>query len=165
MSTTLAGAFKAYIETLGTGFTVCRDGATVISRSVVNGKTVTKTIPLPYIVVQDGIGVTPSTLGGDFGDLDAETFSLELLQIDVFQAAREQISPTRTKVTERPDVVALLRRALRGTGVRPWAPYAVDGHRIQGEQRWPVSANVARHTFTVEVSRSDLYAPPSVSTP
>lgn len=152
MSATIAGAFKAYLETLGLGVPVYRDGAPVVARGP-DGDVLAAP---PYVVVQDGVGVTPSLLGGDLGDSDADRSQVELVQVDLFQLAREQVSATRTRTTEDPVLIARIGRALTGTGIRPHAPVLVYAHRVTGGQRWPISDNVARYTWTVEVQRGEV---------
>lgn len=152
MAQTLAGSFKAYLETLALGVPVYRDGMPVVLKA--NGESVTA--PPPAIVVQDGISVVPDA-SGDFGDADADTGSRELVQVDLFQLARVQVSPATTRNAENPVLIATLRRALRGRGIAPYAPFLVYGHRITGEQRWAIADNIARYTWTVEVARGDLF--------
>lgn len=147
MAATTAGAFKAYIESLRLGLAVYRDGAPVNPEGVVRTS-------YPYAVVQEGIGIV-DVLDGDMGDPDAEHDVTELVQIDLYQLAREQIDAQRTRVVEDYALPRKLRAALRGRGVAPYAPVHVYGHTVDSEQRWLVSDNIVRHTWTVRVRRAE----------
>ena len=77
------------------------------------------------------------------------------MQVDVFQVARVQVSPQTTRNAEDPELVRTVRRALRGLGIARYAPVPVYGTRVTDGQRWPISDNVARHTFNVSVRLAD----------
>lgn len=154
MAATIAGAFKAHLESLGLGVPVYRDGLPVIRWETRDGQRVPVHADPPAIVVQDGISDTPD-LSGDFGDPDADTTSTELVQVDVFQLARVQVSPQTTRNAEDPELVRAVRRALRGLGIARYAPVPVYGTSVNDGQRWAISDNVARHTFNVAVHLAD----------
>ncbi|MNW51938.1 hypothetical protein D3C74_294370 [compost metagenome] len=158
MASTLGAALKHYLETRGYGIPVFQDGAPVITHTRSNGEKYSKTVDPPYIVIQDEISVVPVPMG-DFGDEYADTCSRTLIQVDLFQLARQVTSSTRTVVAESRALTRSLRRDLRGTGIQPWAPVVVQGHKVNSSQRWPISDNIARTTFTVEVAHSDLDLP------
>lgn len=154
MAATTAGAFKAFLESLGLGLPVYRDGLPVIRWEDRGGQRVAVHASPPAIVVQDGISLTDDA-SGDYGDDDAAVTGVELVQVDLFQLAREQVSPTTTRNTEDPELVRTLRRALRGLGIARYAPVPVYGTKVADGQRWAISDNVARHTFNVTVHLAD----------
>lgn len=158
MAATIAGAFKAHLETLGLGLPVYRDGLPVIRWETRDGQRVPVHASPPAIVVQDGVSRTADQ-SGDFGDPDADTTGIELVQVDVFQLARVQTTTQTTRNAEDPALVRTVRRALTGLGIVPYAPVRVYGHRVTDEQRWPISDNVARHTFNVTVRLADAPLP------
>lgn len=159
MAATTAGAFKAHIESLGLGLPVYRDGLPVIRWETRDGQRTPVHASPPAIVVQDGISIT-GDLSGDFGDDEhGDPTSIELVQIDVFQVARVQTTTQTTRNAEDPALIRRLRLALRGVGIAPYAPVRVYGHRVTDEQRWPISDNVARHTFNVTVRLADRPLP------
>lgn len=142
MSGSLAGAVKAHLETLGLGVPVFRDGAPAGQDA-------------PYITVQEGIGLRPE-LHGDYGDPDAHQGDLEQVQIDVWQPARQLASPGRTSNAEDYDMPGHVRRSLTGTlGGRSFGSPArrIYGSRVVAGQRLPISDNIVRHTYTVEIRR------------
>jgi hypothetical protein len=73
MAASLAGAVKAYLETLGLGVPVFRDFA---PRSKQDGSPQR----LPFIVVQDGLGDVPRRTGDN-----KSKRTTELVQIDVYE--------------------------------------------------------------------------------
>lgn len=148
MAATIAGAFKALIEQGGLGLAVYRDGAP-------KGKVV----PYPHVVVQDGIAFG-DLAHGDYADEDAEAGILEAVQVDLFQQARVISSPGGTAVLENYRLPDRLARLLRGTGLQRFAPVHIHGTRIVTANRWPITDNILRHTWTVNVYRTDQEVTP-----
>lgn len=145
MAATLAGLFKAHLESLGLGVPWYRDGAP--ADVTAQGGT--------YGVVQDGIGMAPDR-HGDHGDPDGHQGETELVQIDLYQPARvpDPARPGATLPGESRDLALRVRRALpllAGSYGTP--PVRVYGVTVQGGQRWPISDNVVRHTWTCATRR------------
>lgn len=147
MSATLAGAYKAYLESLGTSVPWYRDGA---PRNA-EGKLDTT---WPYGVVTEGVGYAAEQ-HGDTDDDDAHNGTSELVQLDLYQLARGMPDSTgRAPVLERYDLPSIIDAALRSRhALDVHAPHHVFGVRVQGGQRWPISDNIVRHTWTVTVRR------------
>lgn len=143
MAATTAGALKAYIEALGYGIPVFRDGPRP-------GQA------YPYAVVQEGISISLDLPGcGDFGDTDAEITVTEIAQVDVLQQARAKTSPTRTKNVERYALAEAIAHRLHGAALTGH-PAHVHGVRVQTLDRIPLADNVVRHAITVELHRTLL---------
>ena len=147
MAATAAGAIKAYVEGLGLGLSVYRDGAPKDAEGNIAAA-------YPHAVVQDGIATTPQA-HGDYDDPTGHQATTELVQVDLYQLARRLDPATqgRTVVAERYDLPDALAAALTGTGIQQHAPWRVYGTRVQSGQRWPVEDNVVRHTWTVAIER------------
>lgn len=147
MAATTGGAFKAYLEAQGLGVPVFRDGKP-------KGSSVSK-----YVVVQEAIAVSEDG-SGDFGDMGPEAAAItvvEDVQIDLYDLARE-VGPAGvvTRSIEDYALPGILERLLRGCGLAPYAPTRVYGHKPYMRQRWPISDNVVRHTWTVRIHRELL---------
>lgn len=148
MSATTAGAMKAYLEAQGRGVPWFRDGA---PRDA-DGALLTT---YPFGVVQEGIGYDAEQ-HGDTDDLDAHDGTRELVQLDLYQLARGPVGANgRAPVVERYDLPPLIERDLRhaARGLQTHAPFRVYGATLQGGQRWPISGNVVRHTWTLLLRR------------
>lgn len=143
---TMGGAFKGYIESLGLGVPVYRDGAPRDRDGVL-------TTSWPFIVVQEGIGYD-SERHGDTDD-DAHLGTVELVQVDLWQRAREQIpGTTRARVLEQPDLPEQIEAALRNrAGLAPHAPWRIYGVTLFAGQRYPIADNKLRHNWTIRVRR------------
>lgn len=148
MAATMAGAWKAYLESQGLGVPVYRDGAPKPTTDATEPST-----SWPYIVVQEGIGFDLQG-DGDYGDPNATNSVLELVQIDLYQHVRALGGAAGvTTVTENYALPDRLMHLVRGLGIRPYAPWPVYGVPRVNAQRWPISDNVLRHTWTVGVAR------------
>lgn len=147
MSATTAGAYKAYLEGLGFGVSVYRDGAPRDRGGELDTS-------WPFAVITEGVGYDAER-HGDTDDPDAHNGTIELVQVDLYQKARSMPDASgTTTVLERYDLPSNLDNALRSArGLRPHAPHHVYGVSVQGGQRWPISENIVRHTWTVRVSR------------
>lgn len=143
MAATVAGALKAHLEGLALGVPVFRDGAPAEQ-------------PMPFLVVQDGIGYA-AELHGDTADPDAHQGDTELVQVDLYQEARtaDPAHAGRTLPGESRDLHLRVRRGLTtlartSYGTPPVRIYGVT--RVAG-RRWPISDNVVRHTYTASIRR------------
>lgn len=144
MAATTAGAIKAYLEGRGYGIPWYRDGAPVAAGRAADP---------PYGTVQEGIAYAPER-HGDTGDLDAHQGEDERVQVDLWQPARARATAGKASNAESYTLPGRVRRDLHGAVLPPLA----DGRRIYGlrvvsGQRWPISENVVRHTYTVAVRR------------
>jgi hypothetical protein len=148
MAATVSGAIKAKLEGLGLGVPVYRDGA-----PVAHGKPAEP----PYVTVQEGIGYAPER-HGDFGSTGAHQGEQEQVQVDVWQYARVPAATVgQAANAESYTLPGAIRRALHGAKLGSIGSGA-DLRRIYGVsvvsgQRWPISDNIVRHTFTVTVRR------------
>lgn len=144
---TMGGAFKGYIESLGLGLPVYRDGAPRDAAGALSTS-------WPFVVVQEGIGYTADRHGDD-DDEQAHLGTTELVQVDLWQRAREQIAGTaRTRVAEDYRLPERVEAALRRrSGLAPHSPWRVYGVSLFDSQRYPISDNQLRHTWTVRVRR------------
>jgi hypothetical protein len=139
VSATTAGAVKAYMEGLGTGLPVFRDGAP-------------PKFAEPFATVQEGIGIDTRQTG-DTGDAAADVAVSELVQVDVYLPARSRVGAS-TRNAESTTVPDLLHRRLHGATFGPVGGARVYGCFVQSRQRWPITDNVARHTLTLRVERN-----------
>lgn len=144
MAATTAGAFKAWLESLGLGIPVYRDGKPKSSGV------------WKYLTVQEGIAIVDDQ-SGDFGDATsgaAPTTVIEDVQLDLYDLARELVNgQPGTRNLEDYALPTTLHRLLRGNGLAPYAPTLVYGHRPISRVRWPITDNTVRHTWTVRVHR------------
>lgn len=147
MSATMSGAWKAYLESLGFGIAVYRDGAPA-------GKDLADPATYPYVVVTEGVGYLAES-SGDTDDPDADTLTTERVQIDLYQLARSLPDAAgRTTVLERYDLPSNLDGALRySRALAVHAPWNVHGTKVTGGQRWPIADNIVRHTWSIDVRR------------
>lgn len=143
---TMGGAFKGYLESLGLGVPVYRDGAPRDQAGAL-------TTSWPFIVVQEGIAFDSERHGDD--DDQAHLGTVELVQVDLWQRAREQIAgTTRTRVVEQYDLPEQIEAALRNrAGLAPHAPWRVYGVTLFSGQRYPIADNELRHSWTIRVRR------------
>ncbi|MEU3962921.1 hypothetical protein AB0F42_24465 [Streptomyces buecherae] len=145
MAATTSSAIKAYLESLGSGVPVFRDGAKPKQ-------------PMPYIVVTEAVSTgLDGPANGDFGDADAEVNIIEVATVDLVQQARVRVSATRTRTTERYGLAESFARALHGCRL-PAHPAPVHAVRVQGIDRIPIADNVVRHSITIEIHRQLLAA-------
>lgn len=141
MAASMGGAWKAYLESLGTGVPWFRDGKPVDRDEDRWG------------VVQEGVGYAHE-LHGDDADPGAHVGVSEVVQLDLWQKARGPVAGGRAPVLEDyalPDVLdAAIRLPQRLQTFAPWRVYGVTGVT---RQRWPISNNLLRTTWSVTVRR------------
>lgn len=147
MSATVSGALKAYIESLGLGLQVFRDGAPTDQATGLP-----ELSAYPFAVVQEGIAYDQRS-DGDLGDSAAVRTVRELVQVDVYQLARA-VSGGTSVSTESYALADTLRARLHGARLGLVGTQQVDGVLTRGGQRWPISDNVVRHTITLEINRT-----------
>lgn len=141
MAATTAGAIKAFIESLGLGVSVYRDGPRPGQG-------------LPYIVVTESISTVPSvSAAGDYGDPDASVVVSEQVQVDIVQAARDSAG----RNVERYDLPPLVYRALHGAQLTAH-PTHVYGCRVLSMGRDEIEDNIVRHVITAQLDRALLPA-------
>lgn len=142
---TMGGAVKHYLEGLGLGVPVYRDGAPKDRDGNV-------AVVAPFIVVQEGIGYAPER-HGDESDPDAHLATSEAVQVDVWQNARGAPVAGRAPVLEDYTLPERVEAALRnGRALAPHAPWTVYGTTVSGV-RFPIADNLIRHAYTVTVRR------------
>jgi hypothetical protein len=143
VSATTSGAVKAYVEQLGLSLSVHRDKPPAGIR-------------LPYAVVHEGLALVPE-LDGDYGDPAAERNASELVQLDLYQAARQ---PATGAMAESVPLADALWQALRHTDLvvpgqqqraRVWACTVANRVRTPAGDD-----NVVRDTFSLAVRRRVL---------
>lgn len=138
MAATTSGAIKAHIESLGLGVPVFRDGPRP-------GQA------LPYIVVSEGLDITPAAAQGDYGDPARERVVAEMVQVDVVQAARTPAAG-RAPNAEQYGLAERVYAALDGARL-PQHPAPVSGVVVREMRRLPIRDNVLRHAITAHVYR------------
>jgi hypothetical protein len=142
MAASMGGAWKLYLESLGTGVPWFRDG-----------KPTDLDVP-KWGVVTEGIALAPSLDGGDYGDPDRHEGELEQVQLDLWQKARGPVVSGRANSLEDYELATTIRRALpRAAALQPFAPWRIYGVRVLTGLRWPISDNLLRVTWTVTVVR------------
>ncbi|GCD46116.1 hypothetical protein [Streptomyces paromomycinus] len=145
MSATTGGAIKAYLESLGSGVPVFRDGPR-------DGQAE------PYIVVQEAVSVgLDGRANGDFGDPSAEINVTEVATVDLVQRARTKTGARTAKNAERYGLAESLAHALHGCRL-PAHPAPVHAVRVRDMDRFPISDNRIRVSITVEIRRGLLSA-------
>lgn len=143
MAATTSGAIKAYLEGLGFGVPVFRDGPREGQAE-------------PYVVVQEAMPATINQLAtGDFGDPQADIQVTETVTVDLVQQARQKSTATIARVTERYGLAEAIAAALHGCRL-PAAPAPVTAVRVQDIDRIPIADNRVRHSITVQVHRTLL---------
>lgn len=137
MASTTGGALKAYIESLGLGLSAYRD-------------TIPEEATKPYVQIHEGIAISPES-SGDFGDMNASIEVREEVQLDLYQAHRNDAGAIVESYT-LPDALA---RKLRGAHLAT-APKHVYGVRVlSGPNRFPDDdENVVRHLYTLALARA-----------
>jgi hypothetical protein len=141
---TMGGAWKHYLESLGLGVQVYRDGAPTRDGEV--------TVAPPFVVVQEGIGYVGDR-HGDQSDPDAHLGTTEDVQVDLYQQARGTAVAGRATVGEDYTLPERVEAALRnGRGLAVHAPWRVYGTTVSG-LRFPIADNLVRHSWTVTVRR------------
>jgi hypothetical protein len=145
VAATTAGAIKAYLEGLGFGVPVFRDGPRPGQG-------------LPYIVVTEAVstGLDPSG-NGDYGDPDARLQITELATVDLVQQARIKTAAGLTKNAERYGLAEAIAHALNSTTL-PAHPARVTAVRVQDIDRIPIADNTVRHAIHVAIHRELLIA-------
>lgn len=147
MAASMGGAWKAYLESLGWGVPAYRDGKPEDAD------------PVRWLVIQEGIGLD-TDLDGDAEDPASVPTVAELVQIDLLQKARSQVSATRTRSLEDYTLPGKIDRALRlSRALQPFAPWRIYGVTGVTRVRWPISDNLLRHTWTLTVHRADEETP------
>ncbi|OKI04928.1 hypothetical protein A6A06_09540 [Streptomyces sp. CB02923] len=145
MAATTSGALKAYVESLGSGVPVFRDGPRPGQAE-------------PYIVVQEAVSVgLDSRANGDFGDPAAEINITEVATVDLIERARTKTGARTAKNAERYGLAESLAHALHGCRL-PAHPAPVHGVRVTGFDRFPISDNRIRTSIPVEIRRGLLPA-------
>ena len=133
----MAGAYKALLESLGLGVAVYRDGAPTNP----NGDVIASS---PFVVVTEQIGLEEGVSGSDL--------TVELVQVDLYQESR-RATGGRVVSIESYTLPEGIAAALRGRGLEDYSPWHIYGTTAVG-RRWPPSENLVRHTWTVTVTRS-----------
>lgn len=142
MAATTAGAIKAYLEGLGFGVPVFRDGPRP-------GQA------LPYIVVTEAVSTGLDAAGnGDYGDPDATLNIIELATVDLVQQARTKTAGT-ARNAERYGLAEVIAHALNHTTL-PAHPAKVTAVRVQDIDRIPIADNTVRHAIHIAVHRELL---------
>lgn len=145
MAATTAGAIKAYLEGLGFGVPVFRDGPRP-------GQA------LPYIVVTEAVSVGLDPSGnGDYGDPSATLHITELATVDLVQQARVKTAAGLTRTVERYGLAEALAHALNHTTL-PAHPARVTACRVQDIDRIPIADNEVRHSIHIAIHRELLIA-------
>lgn len=143
MAATTSGALKAYLESLGMGLQWYRDGAP-------------KGTKMPYGVITEDIGSTEEAFG-DFGDPNADVPVQELVQLDLYELARSGPSAGgATPVAESYTARDTISRRLRGVRLPAIAGRRVYGVKVQTRQRFPITDNVVRTSWTLLVWRDQI---------
>lgn len=145
MAATTSSAIKAYLESLGSGVPVTRDGPA-------------PEVKPPYVVVTEAVSVgMDGPAAGDFGDPTAEINIIEIATVDVIQRARVQVTPRRARTTERYGLAESIAHALHGCQLTAH-PAPVHAVRVTDMDRIPIANNIVRHSITVEIHRQLLAA-------
>lgn len=144
MSASTAGAIKARIEALGLGVSAYRDGAPIDAAGSI-------TAAFPYVVIHEGIGIAWER-HGDTTDPAAHDAVTELVQVDVFQAARKLTAGSSQNVESYTLPEAVMNGLRKSTGM------TIRNNRVYGvlavsARRWPIVDNVVRHTIDVTLRR------------
>ncbi|MFN2537964.1 MAG: hypothetical protein ABR549_07390 [Mycobacteriales bacterium] len=135
MSSSVAGALKAALESAGLGVAVFADSAPARAA-------------LPNIVIHEAISVTPEPAFNP--PTDPTGHVSELAQVDVWQQWRDQ---TTRAVTESKSLPTAVARALHGVRL-PTAPTLVFETRVDGWRRLLEEANnIVHHAMTVRLRR------------
>lgn len=147
----MGGAVKAWLEGLGLGVAVYRDGAPVAN---LPDGTRGVAVALPFIVVQEGIGYT-SDLHGDTDAAGSHLGVRELVQVDLYQTARTVAGGKAPNAEDYALADALMVAFARGAaaGLGAHAPWHIYGVKVDTGQRAPTTDNRTRHTWTLRVSR------------
>lgn len=142
MAATSSGAIKAYLEALGFGVPVFRDGPRPGQE-------------LPYIVVTEGVSAGLDGSGnGDYGDASSPLNIIELVTVDLVQQARIKTAGA-TRTTERYGLAEAIAHALNHTRL-PAHPAPVTAVRVQDIDRIPIKDNQVRHAIHVAIHRQLL---------
>lgn len=145
MAATTSGAIKAYLESLGMGVPVFRDGPRPGQG-------------LPYIVVTEDVSTGLDSQGnGDYGDPDAPLNIVEVATVDLVQQARTRAPGGLTRSAERYGLAEALAHALNHTTL-PAHPARVTSVRVQDLQRIPIADNQVRHSISIAIRRQLLTA-------
>lgn len=145
MAATTAGAIKAYLESLGFGVPVFRDGPRPGQG-------------LPYIVVTEAVSTGINGSGnGDYGDPDARLQITEIATVDLVQQARVKTGSGLTRSAERYGLAEAIAHALNSTTL-PAHPARVTAVRVQDTDRIPISDNRVQHSIHIAIHRELLTA-------
>lgn len=143
MAATTAGAIKAFVEGLGLGVPVFRDGPRP-------GQTE------PYIVVTEAVSIGPDPAGnGDYGDPSAPLQIVEIATVDLVQRARVKTTAGLTRNAERYGLAEALAHALNSATL-PAHPARITAVRVQDIDRIPIADNTIRHSLTLAIHRELL---------
>jgi hypothetical protein len=142
MSATTSGAIKAYVEALGLGVPVFRDGPRPGQAP-------------PYVVVTEGLSAGLAANGnGDFGDPDAPVVIAENVTVDLVQNARAK-DGQGARNTERYGLAETIGRRLHGARLTAH-PAPVTAVQLQDIDRIPIADNIVRHAIHIVVTRQLL---------
>lgn len=134
MAATLAGALKAYVESLGLGLAAYRDVAP-------------ETAALPYVIITEGIDTVPDGISAerDFPGVR------ETVQVTLWQKWRDD---TTRAVTESFTLPRSLEQSLAAFPLAN-TPTRVYGARIVSAARLlERDANLVQHPITLEIARN-----------
>lgn len=144
MAATTSGALKAYVEGMGLGLPVFRDG-------VPTDRQGQQMLP-PYMVVHEGLAVVPLSFG-DFGDPARDFTVTELVQLDLWEPARTPGGQAPGQATAG-EVYTRPRSLLRGLdgATLPASPTRVWSVRVQHFVR-TLQDGMVRTRFDLLVTR------------
>lgn len=139
MAATTEGAIKAFLEGLGSGVPAFRDGPRPGQAP-------------PFWVIEQQDVTVNATAAGDFGDPDAEISVVEILTVDLIEAARAKSGVRTARNAQRYGLAEVTARALHGCQL-PAAPGPITAVRFRDIDRFPIADNRVRSSITVEVHR------------
>ncbi|MDX3074620.1 hypothetical protein [Streptomyces sp. MI02-7b] len=143
MAATTGGAIKAYLESLGSGVPVFRDGPRQDQAP-----------PFAVVTEAESIGLTP-TGNGDYGDPNATLQITEIATVDLVETARIKTGAATARSAERYGLAESFAHALNHATL-PAHPARVTAVRVTGMQRFPIVDNRVRSSITVEIKRALL---------
>lgn len=143
MAATTAGAIKAYLESLGFGVPVFRDGPRPGQG-------------LPYIVVTEAVSTGLDSSGnGDYGDPNATVQIVEVATVNLVQQARVKAPGGGTRSAERYGLAEAIAHALNCTRL-PAHPAPVTAVRVRDIDRMEITDNRVQHSIHIAIHRQLL---------